>query len=170
MQASSPTAASTTSHITISPGNGADDLGLGRRVAEESVARFLNPDGSFNVQRHGRSFLQSLHLYHSLLTMSWPRFVAVVTVSYLAANLLFAAGYLLCGPQALAGSAAQGLGERLLESFFFSVQTLSTIGYGALSPGGLAANILVTVEATVVMTQRARRRFRGERARWDRRS
>lgn len=83
--------------MAISPDNGADDLGLGRRVAEESVARLLKPDGSFNVQRHGRSFFQSLHLYHSLLTMSWPRFVGAVTVSYLAANLLFAAGYLLCG-------------------------------------------------------------------------
>jgi len=81
--------------------------------------------------------------------MSWPRLLGVVTISYLIANLLFAAGYLLCGPRALAGSTAQGLGERLLESFFFSVQTLSTIGYGVLSPRGLAANVLVTVEAIV---------------------
>jgi inward rectifier potassium channel len=147
--AGAPGAARATTHMAISPDSGADDLGLGRRVAEESVARFLNPDGSLNVRRHGRSFFQSLHLYHSLLTMSWPRLLGVVTVSYLIANLLFAAGYLLCGPQALTGSTARGLGERLLEAFFFSVQTLSTIGYGALSPNGLAADILVTVEAIV---------------------
>lgn len=147
--ADAPAAVPAATHMAISPDSGADDLGLGRRVAEESGARFLNPDGSFNVRRHGRSFFQSLHLYHSLLTMSWPRLLGVVTASYLIANLLFAAGYLLCGPQALTGSTARGLGERLLESFFFSVQTLSTIGYGALSPNGLAANILVTAEAIV---------------------
>jgi inward rectifier potassium channel len=40
-------------------------------------------------------------------------------------------------------------GEHLLEDFFFSVQTLATIGYGGLSPKGLAANVLVTIQALV---------------------
>ena len=39
------------------------------------------------------------------------------------------------------------MASRLRDAFFFSVQTFSTIGYGGLSPGNLAANILVTVEA-----------------------
>lgn len=124
-----------------------DDLGLGRRLVDESGPRLLNPDGSFNVERHSGSFFHSLHLYHSLLTISWPRFLLLVAGFYFLVNLSFAAGYVLCGPGALAGSAATRPAGRLLEAFFFSVQTLSTIGYGGLAPGTTAANVLVTLEA-----------------------
>jgi inward rectifier potassium channel len=123
------------------------DLGLGSRVAEQSTVRFLNRDGSFNVRREGFGFFRSRNMYHWLLTMSWPRFHLIVAVYYAVANLLFAAGYLACGPGALHGAEAETLGERFMEAFFFSVQTLATIGYGRLSPEGLAANILVSAEA-----------------------
>ena len=105
-----------------------DDLGFGRRVAEESRVRLLNRDGSVNVERRGLPFFRSLHLYHSLLTMSWPKFLVMVGIAYLVVNVLVAVGFLLCGPGALSGSTAAGFGPRLLEAFFFSVQTLSTIG------------------------------------------
>jgi len=130
-----------------SPDGTPNDLGFGRRVAEESRVRLLNHGGSFNVVRRGLPFFRSLHLYHSLLTMSWPKFLLMVGIGYLIVNVLFAVGFLLCGPGALNGSIAIGFGPRLLEAFFFSVQTLSTIGYGALSPAGLIANLLVTFEA-----------------------
>jgi len=129
-----------------SPGN---DLGFGQRVAEQSQLRLLNRDGSFNVVRRGLPFLRSLHVYHALLTMSWTRFLAFVVLAYILVNLLFACVFLLCGPDTLSGSIAVGIGPRLLEAFFFSVQTLSTIGYGDLSPNGLAANLLVTLEAII---------------------
>ena len=128
------------------PGN---DLGFGQRVAEQSRLRLLNRDGSFNVVRRGLPFLRSLHLYHALLTMSWTRFLVFVVFTYLFVNLLFAGAFLLCGPDALSGSIAVGIGPRLLEAFFVSVRTLSTIGYGDLTPNGLAANLLVTLEAIV---------------------
>jgi inward rectifier potassium channel len=71
---------------------------------------------------------------------------------YVATNLLFAVAYLLCGPGALAGSAGAesgSVGERFLQAVFFSVQTLATIGYGVVSPRGVAANLVVAVEALV---------------------
>ncbi len=123
------------------------DLGLGARVAQQSRLRFLNRDGTFNVKRNGMSTLQSLSLYHWLLTMPWLAYFALILVAYLIANVLFAWGYILCGPDALHGSAAATHAERWLDAFFFSVQTSATIGYGRISPNGLAANILVTVEA-----------------------
>ena len=123
------------------------DLGFGGRVARESRKRFLNRDGSFNVERKGLSFFRSLNLYHLVLTVSWARFYLFFASGYFLVNLVFAALYYLCGEGALEGSTARMPVERFEEGFFFSVQTLATIGYGRLSPHGHAANILVALEA-----------------------
>jgi inward rectifier potassium channel len=83
-------------------------------------------------------------VYHSLLTTTWLQFFGIVLVAYLGANLLFAAGYLAIGDgieEARPGSFA--------DAFFFSVQTMATIGYGKMAPRGLVANLLVTVEALI---------------------
>ena len=125
------------------------DLGFGSRVLQQSHERFVNRDGSFNVSRTGFSFFRSLSVYHSLLTISWGGFFLLLIAFYFSTNLLFAIGYFLCGPGALAGSRAAAYGDRFLEAFFFSVQTLATIGYGGLSPSGFAANFLVTIQALI---------------------
>jgi inward rectifier potassium channel len=132
---------------TLAPGEDTRDLGFGRRVAEQTRTRFLNRDGSFNVRRAGLPFLRSLSAYHALLTISWPRFFLLSALAYFVTNILFAGAYLLCGPGALAGSKATGLAGRFAEAFFFSVQTLATIGYGVLSPNGLIPNMLSALEA-----------------------
>jgi inward rectifier potassium channel len=124
------------------------DLGLGSRLSA-SHQRFLNRDGSFNVVRKGLSFLRSLSLYHTLLTISWTRYFLAIVAAYFATNLAFASLYWLCGPLALHGAEGESSRARFLEAFFFSVQTLATIGYGRISPVGLTANLLVTVEALV---------------------
>ena len=125
------------------------DLGFGGRVTQLSRTRFLNRDGSFNVVRSGVPFLRSLSLYHALLTVSWPAFFGLVVATYFVTNLIFCAGYLLCGPGALRGAATHTLADRISEAFFFSVQTLATIGYGRVRPNGLPANMLITFEALV---------------------
>ncbi len=125
------------------------DLGLGSRVTQESRQRFLNPDGSFNVQREGLSFFRSLNLYHWLLRIGWAVFFTLIGLSYLIANVFFAVAYLLCGNGSLQNLSDPPMGSRFLEAFFFSVETISTIGYGTLTPHGLAAHLLVTLEALV---------------------
>ena len=125
------------------------DLGFGSRVLQQTRTRFLNHDGSFNVVRENQSFLRSLNLYHEMLNAPLWLFYLVIFGTYVLVNLLFAGLYLLCGPEALHGSTAATPGERFLEAFFFSVQTLATIGYGRLSPAGAAANSLVAIEALV---------------------
>lgn len=123
------------------------DLGFGSIVSRESQQRLLNRDGSFNVERRGLGFWRSFSLYHVLLTISWSHFFLIFVGWYFVANAAFAAAYLACGRDALAGSAL-GL-EKLpfLRAFFFSVETLSTIGYGNVAPIGLAANMIMTLEA-----------------------
>ncbi len=125
------------------------DLGFGAVVARESRRRLLNRDGSFNVRRTGLGALRSLSMYHAALTMSWPHFLAWTVGAYLGVNLLFALGFLACGSGALMGVNDMGAGGRIGQAFFFSVETLATIGYGNIVPATLAANILVTVESLV---------------------
>jgi inward rectifier potassium channel len=131
----------------LPPPEDTKDFGLGSKVTGLTRTRFLNKDGSFNVERTGESFIGSLSPYHTLLTVSWAKFNSMVVLSYFIVNLLFAAGYMLCGPGALDGSTSTTFTQRFWDAFFFSVQTLATIGYGKMSPSSLASNILVAVEA-----------------------
>ena len=123
------------------------DLGFGSVVARESHQRLLNRDGTFNVIRTGLRFSSTINLYHSLLTMPWWKFLAILSVFYLAINVVFATTYMLCGPAALTSSGSGALQSHFLRAFFFSIQTFATIGYGQIGPAGLAANLIVTFES-----------------------
>jgi inward rectifier potassium channel len=72
----------------------------------------------------------------------------MVSGLYFGVNLTFASMYWLAGNNALAGASSSSLG-RFEDCFFFSVQTLATIGYGKLVPNTRAANALVSIEALV---------------------
>ena len=118
--------------------------------AEPKSFRSLNRDGTFNVvplTRRQRGTFGDL--YHSMLVLSWPRFLLGVALVYLSLNLLFGLGYFLCGAPALEGVNRESMLSHFMDSFFFSVQTFATIGYGRISPVGLAPNLLVTLEALV---------------------
>jgi inward rectifier potassium channel len=81
-------------------------------------------------------------LFHQLMIMAWPRLIGAIVVLYVALNAVFATLYLLggrCIENAHPGS--------FRDMFFFSVQTMATIGYGKLTPITTYANILVTVES-----------------------
>ena len=82
--------------------------------------------------------------YLLALAVSWPVFLGLVALVYLAINLVFAGLYLL-DPDGIAGGVSEVI--TLAEAFFFSVQTLGSIGYGALHPVSLYANLVVTAES-----------------------
>lgn len=125
------------------------DLGFGTVVAQQSRRRLLNPDGSFNVRRLGRGLIASLNPYHTMLTMSWPRFLSILAAFYFLINIAFGALFYLCGPDALAGLPHHESHGRIWDTFFFSVQTFATIGYGGMAPISIASNVVVTVESLV---------------------
>lgn len=83
-------------------------------------------------------------LYHFALRVPWWRFLLGVVVLYLAANAVFALLYML--PGNAIGNAPPG---SFAAAFFFSVQTMATVGYGQMFPATLYANIIVTVETAV---------------------
>ncbi|MFL5812692.1 MAG: ion channel [Bdellovibrionia bacterium] len=109
--------------------------------------RFMNRDGSINVR--GEDFRRSslFDLYHMLLSMRWRMVFLLVTLIYIVVNIVFGTAYYLGGPDALRGIQTLNSTERWLECFFFSVQTLATIGYGGISPNTNYAHFLVTIEA-----------------------
>ncbi|MEO8098739.1 MAG: ion channel [Acidobacteriota bacterium] len=114
-----------------------------------ALLRAINKDGSFNVhrQRGFRSFAGSVYL--QLVTMSWPRFLGMVALTYLIVNILFAGLYTALGSESIGASTANlGLGD-FTRAFFFSVHTVTTVGYGDLYPLGLAANIVAALEAAL---------------------
>lgn len=57
--------------------------------------------------------------------------------------------YFLCCPESLEGVDKIDNLNRLLDCFFFSVQTLASIGYGRINPVGIVSNLIVTIEALV---------------------
>ncbi len=113
--------------------------------------KILNKDGSFNLQRKGPKKFPLSDLYHYFLSAGWGEFFFWVFVLYMAINVEFATAYFFCGPEALAGIRAGTQLDRFVDCFFFSVQTIATIGYGRISPVNLVANILVTLEALLGM-------------------
>ncbi|MEP6906035.1 MAG: ion channel, partial [Gemmatimonadales bacterium] len=123
------------------------DLGFGSEVASNTQKRLLNRDGTFNVVRYGLNPLSALSFYHWSLSVSWPRFLAFLSATYVVINTLFALAYMACGPGALTGMTAESVGGEFFRAFFFSVETFATIGYGNIVPVGIPANFLVTLEA-----------------------
>lgn len=97
---------------------------------------------SLNVVRLGVSRLHFADLYHWLLTLSWQRFFILIWLSYTATNSLFALAYLAggdCIANARPGS--------FKDAFYFSVQTMATIGYGSMYPRTDYANTVVAIQA-----------------------
>ncbi len=126
-----------------------EDLGIGRVAAERSTTRFMNPDGSFSTRRLGLGWLSSQNAFYSLITLQPALFFGFLALMFILINLLFAGLYWLCGDGALQAGSNTVLESRFWRGFFFSVQTLSTIGYGHVAPASLAANIVATLEAFV---------------------
>src|ERR1700747_2760475 len=81
-------------------------------------------------------------VYQWLLALRWPQFAAFVAAVYIALNLLFAALYSL-DQNSIAGSTG---GSWFFDCFFFSVQTLATVGYGHMYPQTLYGHVISTIE------------------------
>ncbi len=108
--------------------------------------RIVNRDGeNSDIIRLGDPHAPLKDLYHLLLTMPWRGFLAVLLVAYLLINALFAIAYLLAGEGAIANATPFSFWD----AFFFSVQTMASIGYGAMYPATFLANALVVIESFV---------------------
>lgn len=97
--------------------------------------------GEPQVRRLHYRDIGTLDLYHSLLTIGWIGFFGLLALGYVLFNLGFALLYLLAG-----NGIANARPGAFADAFFFSVQTMATIGYGQMYPQSFLANLLVSVE------------------------
>ncbi len=121
------------------------DPGLTREFGAP-LTRAVNKDGSFNVRRTGASW-KAFHPWLYVVRMSWLGFTALVLGFYAGMNTAFALIYFCMAPSQVTGSAAPTEFSRFLKDFFFSAQSLTTVGYGTLAPYGNRASLCSTLES-----------------------
>ncbi|MGE5433144.1 MAG: ion channel, partial [Syntrophomonadaceae bacterium] len=121
-----------------------NDPGLSERYFSRTK-RIINNDGSFNIIRQGTGF-SVWDIYQYLVNLSWPRFIGAVMGFYFLVNCFYALLYLATGIDGIHGAREETAIKSIENLFFFSVQTISTVGYGNMAPRGIPANLIVTFE------------------------
>lgn len=120
----------------------------GMTVSPLSVASAMaatGPAGGRRIKAIGLERAWHKDLYHFVLAQTWPRFFLLTAVTFIASNLVFATLYWIAPP----GSVSNSRPGSFEDAFYFSVQTLATIGYGGMIPVTRYAHIVVTCEAFV---------------------
>lgn len=101
------------------------------------------PGADYEIRVVGGAHAPLRDFYHALLRLPWSGTIAAISGAYLIANALFAVAYLEIGGVSHAATGS------FKDAFFFSVQTMGTIGYGAMFPASTAANVIVVIESIV---------------------
>ncbi|CAL2091307.1 ion channel [Tenacibaculum sp. 190524A05c] len=122
------------------------DPGFGYKSAE-NVKGIINKDGTTNIVHVNRP-LKIDDLYTFFIGLSWWKFFLFVVFGYTLLNILFGIVYVLIGIEQITPSKGNLLRD-FLNGFFFSAQTLTTVGYGGIAPKGLTANIIAAFEALI---------------------
>jgi inward rectifier potassium channel len=110
------------------------------------VKRVREPGADYEIRIVGDRRQPLRDFYHSLLERPWWVTIAAISGAFLTANALFALVYLTVGGVAHAAPSS------FRDAFFFSVQTMGTVGYGAMFPESTGANVVVTAEAITGLT------------------
>jgi len=120
------------------------DPGLGEATIT-TAKRIVNKDGSFNIKHvNGKVGISALYAY--LVDISWSRFFLWVFLVYFVINMAFALVYVAIGVEYISVE-PQGFLKNFVNAFFFSSQTITTLGYGAMAPTSVLAGIISSFQA-----------------------
>jgi inward rectifier potassium channel len=137
----------TTTRKPINPGlKTNNDTGFGNNVSSYG-GRFINRDGSYNLRKQGLPFLQRFSIFHTMLNMPAWKFMAIMVATFILANLVFTAIYLLVGLSGFTRMIGTTSWQKFREVFFFSTETFTTVGYGRVNPVGSGVNFVAAIEA-----------------------
>ena len=85
--------------------------------------------GSYEFKKQGVSRFDLRDPYHLAVALTWPQFLAALLALYLSVNVVFATLFWL-----VPGSVANARPDSFSDAFFFSIETLATVGYGKMYP------------------------------------
>lgn len=125
-----------------------NNTGFGTNAADYG-GRLVDKNGVANIKKRGIGFLERISWYHTMLAIPGWKFLFLIFGFYVVVNLVFACIYYAVGVENLAGMKAGDNLEKFGQAFFFSAQTLTTVGYGHISPSGFTVSAIAAVEALI---------------------
>jgi inward rectifier potassium channel len=115
---------------------------LRTRIKQESDEKTTRARlGSYEFKKKGVSRFDLRDPYHIAAALTWPQFLSAFLALYLLVNVIFAALFWLSP-----GSVANARPYSFLDAFFFSIETLATVGYGDMHPATLYGHAVAATE------------------------
>jgi len=111
----------------------------GKAEPDERVARVRF--GSYEFKKKGVSRFDLRDPYHLAVALTWPQFLAALLALYLSVNVVFATLFWL-----VPASVANARPDSFADAFFFSIETLATVGYGEMYPATLYGHVVAATE------------------------
>ncbi|MEO7787547.1 MAG: ion channel [Sphingomicrobium sp.] len=118
------------------------------RPAATSLSRMIKSDTQMRVRPLGGPRLHTPDIYHQLLRASWLRLTIYFLVTFFLFNCFFS-GLFMLDQHGFTHPEPSVAASRYWEFFFFSIETVATVGYGNMVPISLYANIVVAIEISL---------------------